>query len=100
MGYPVPFNPPSFAIKYDPSKANKRNITQLSCGFWWVELGSDLDIVDVTEENRHKLLGYLYGAWDYVKNSENSLKPPIWYWIGLVPFRDGVSQGVLWEIIS
>ena len=89
MGYPVPFNPPSFAIKYDPSKANKRNITQLSCGFWWVELGSDLDIVDVTEENRHKLLGYLYGAWDYVKNSGKFPEAAnlVLDWVGSVPGR-------------
>ena len=89
MGYPVPFNPPSFAIKYDPSKANKRNITQLSCGFWWVELGSDLDIVDVTEENRHKLLGYLYGAWDYVKISGKFPEAAnlVLDWVGSVPGR-------------
>lgn len=69
MGRPVPFNPPSFAIKYDPSKMNKRGIAQLNCGFWWVELSSDLDVILETDNNRHKLLAYLYGAWDYVKNS-------------------------------
>ncbi|MFI3289693.1 MAG: FAD-dependent oxidoreductase [Rikenellaceae bacterium] len=69
MGRPVKFNPPTFAIKYDPSKMNKRGISQLNCGFWWVELSSDLDVVLDTNENRHKLLAYLYGAWDYVKNS-------------------------------
>lgn len=89
MGFPVPFNPPSFTIKYGPSKANKRTITQLSCGFWWVELGSDLDIVDVTEENRHKLLGYLYGAWDYVKNSGKFPEAAnlVLDWVGSVPGR-------------
>ncbi|MFR9578771.1 MAG: FAD-dependent oxidoreductase [Rikenellaceae bacterium] len=69
MGRPIKFTPPTFAIKYDPSKMNKRNITQLNCGFWWVELSDQLDITLATNENRHKLLAYLYGAWDYVKNS-------------------------------
>ena len=89
MGYPVPFYPPSFAIKYDPSKAKARKISHLSCGFWWVELGSDLDIVDVTEENRHKLLGYLYGAWDYVKNSGKFPEAAnlVLDWVGSLPGR-------------
>lgn len=69
MGRPIKFTPPTFAIKYDPSKMNKRGIAQLNCGFWWVELSSELDITLATNENRHKLLAYLYGAWDYVKNS-------------------------------
>ncbi|MFI3305578.1 MAG: FAD-dependent oxidoreductase [Rikenellaceae bacterium] len=69
MGRPIKFIPPTFAIKYDPSKMNKRGISQLNCGFWWVELSDQLDIMLATNENRHKLLAYLYGAWDYVKNS-------------------------------
>lgn len=38
-------------------------------GFWWVELGSDEDIIGEFEDNKHKLLGYAYGVWDYMKNS-------------------------------
>ncbi len=89
MGRPVEFRPPSFAVKYDPSKMNKRTINGLSCGFWWVEFGSDLDITLDTETNRHRLLAYLYGAWDYVKNSgkypeaENLALD----WVGSVPGR-------------
>lgn len=69
MGRPIKFVAPDFAVKYDPSKMNKRNISHLSCGFWWVEFSSELDVVYESPETRHKLLAYLYGAWDYVKNS-------------------------------
>lgn len=89
MGRPVPFYPPSFTIKYDADKAIDRKIDQLSCGFWWVELGSDFDIIDVTEQNRHELLGYLYGVWDYVKNSgkfPNAANLAL-DWVGSVPGR-------------
>lgn len=89
MGYPVEFRAPEFAIKFDPSKMNKRNIESLSCGFWWVEFGSDLDITDDTEKNRHRLLAYLYGAWDYVKNSGKFAQAAnlALDWVGSVPGR-------------
>jgi len=89
MGRPVPFYPPSFTIKYKYEKAIDRKIPQLSCGFWWVELGSDFDIIDVTEVNRHELLGYLYGVWDYVKNSGKfpQAENLVLDWVGSVPGR-------------
>ncbi len=89
MGRPTPFYPPAFAIKYEADKAVDRKITQLNCGFWWVELGSDFDIIDVTEQNRHELLGYLYGVWDYVKNSGKfpNAENLALDWVGSVPGR-------------
>lgn len=89
MGHPVEFHAPSFAVKYDPSKMNKRPIQSLSCGFWWVEFGSDLDITADTEVNRHRLLAYLYGAWDYVKNSGKFPHAAnlALDWVGSVPGR-------------
>lgn len=89
MGRPMPFYPPTFTIKYEADKAVDRKILQLNCGFWWVELGSDFDIIDVTEQNRHELLGYLYGVWDYVKNSgkfPNAANLAL-DWVGSVPGR-------------
>ncbi|MFR9496138.1 MAG: FAD-dependent oxidoreductase [Rikenellaceae bacterium] len=89
MGRPVEFRAPSFTVKYDPSKMNKRPIQGLSCGFWWVEFGSDLDITSDTETNRHRLLAYLYGAWDYVKNSGKYPEAAnlALDWVGSVPGR-------------
>lgn len=70
MGKPMPFEAPSFTIKYDAEKSHKgRNLKPFDLGFWWVEVGSDGDIIGDFEENKHKLMGYAYGVWDYLKNS-------------------------------
>ncbi|WP_165748694.1 FAD-dependent oxidoreductase [Cellulophaga sp. Z1A5H] len=70
MGKPMPFSPPSFTLKYEAEKSHKgRKLKPFVEGFWWVELGSEDDIIADYEENRHKLMGYAYGVWDYVKNS-------------------------------
>lgn len=89
VGHPIEFRAPEFAVKYDPSKMNKRTISSLSCGFWWIEFGSDLDITADTEYNRHRLLAYLYGAWDYVKNSGKFPHAAnlALDWVGSVPGR-------------
>lgn len=70
MGRPIPFEPPSFVLKYDAEKSHKgRKLIPFVEGFWWVELGSEDDIIADYEDNRHKLMGYAYGVWDHVKNS-------------------------------
>ncbi|MGY6650250.1 FAD-dependent oxidoreductase [Wenyingzhuangia sp. IMCC45574] len=89
-GKPMPYTPPTFVKKYDGDNANhERKINNYLDGYWWVELGSDHDIVDVQEENRHDLMGYLHGVWDYIKNSgkfpdsENYALE----WVGSLPGR-------------
>ncbi len=70
MGRPMPFEPPHFTIKYEADKSHKgRKLIPFELGFWWVELGSDDDIIGEFEDNKHKLMGYAYGVWDYLKNS-------------------------------
>ena len=70
MGKPMPYEAPSFAIKYDADKSNpKRSIAGFQDGIWWIEIGSNNDIIADFEKNRHKLMGYLHGVWDYIKNS-------------------------------
>ncbi len=70
MGRPMPFEPPHFTIKYDAEKSHPgRNLIPFELGFWWVELGSDGDIIGDYEKTKHKLMGYAYGVWDYLKNS-------------------------------
>lgn len=91
MGKPMPYEAPSFVIKFDAEKAKAkgRKIKQFVDGFWWVELGSDYDIVDVQEENRHKLMGYLHGVWDYIKNSGDFPESTNFAldWVGSLPGR-------------
>lgn len=70
MGRPMPFEAPSFTIPYVPREPSlKRKLIPFVEGFWWVELGSDDDIIAEFEETKHKLMGYAYGVWDYLKNS-------------------------------
>ncbi len=70
MGRPMPFEPPHFTTKYEAEKSHPgRNLKPFELGFWWVELGSDDDIIGEFEDNKHKLMGYAYGVWDYMKNS-------------------------------
>ncbi|MEM6801147.1 MAG: FAD-dependent oxidoreductase [Bacteroidota bacterium] len=70
MGRPISFEPPHFTLKYDADKSHPgRKLKPFELGFWWVELGSEDDIIGEFEDNKHKLLGYAYGVWDYLKNS-------------------------------
>ncbi|WNJ17951.1 FAD-dependent oxidoreductase [Pontibacter sp. G13] len=70
MGRPMPFEAPHFTIPFEADKAHKRRkLKPFEEGFWWVELGSDDDIIGDYEDNNHKLMGYAYGVWDYLKNS-------------------------------
>jgi len=89
MGKPMPYTPPSFALKYDGDHANDRKIMQFVDGYWWVELGSEFDIIADQEINRHKLMGYLHGVWDYIKNSGRYPESANYYldWVGSLPGR-------------
>ncbi len=71
MGRPVPFVAPDYAIPYNGSTGGHRNIKQVKEGYWWVELGSDYDIISDRNEIHRDLMAYFYGVWDYVKNSGN-----------------------------
>ncbi|PKQ61031.1 FAD-binding dehydrogenase [Labilibaculum filiforme] len=90
MGKPIPYEAPPFAIKYEAEKSNpKRNFAKFQNGIWWIEIGSENDIIGEAEEIRHKLMGYLHGVWDYIKNSgkfpeaENMALD----WVGSIPGR-------------
>jgi len=92
MGKPVPFYPPEYAIPFDAEKAKKsgsRTISNLKQGYWWVELGSDYDVIAERERNRDKLMAYFYGLWDYIKNSGDfpQAKNIALDWVGSLPGR-------------
>ncbi|MFI3293785.1 MAG: FAD-dependent oxidoreductase [Rikenellaceae bacterium] len=72
MGRTIPFYPPANAKKYTPKGGDNegdRRISTLKEGYWWIELGSDYDIIADRPHNSVELLSYIYGVWDYVKNS-------------------------------
>lgn len=72
MEQPVAFYPPAYAKKYVPGDDKHRKINGLKGlkeGFWWVELGSQTDVIADRPQNKHDLMAYFYGVWDYIKNS-------------------------------
>lgn len=90
MGRPIKYNPPSYAIKYTHEGAHpKRKFAGFQDGIWWIEVGSDDDIIGDYEVNRHKLMGYMHGVWDYIKNSGNfpEAENLALDWVGSLPGR-------------
>lgn len=59
-------------------------------GFWWLEFGSDLDIIHDNEVIRDRLWKIVYALWDYLKNrSDLREKLATWEleWVGTIPGR-------------
>ncbi|WP_452228501.1 MULTISPECIES: FAD-dependent oxidoreductase [unclassified Lacinutrix] len=90
MGKPMKYTPPSYAIKYTHEGGHKRRkFAGFHEGIWWIEVGSKDDIIADAEVNRHKLMAYLHGVWDFIKNSgkfpeaENLALD----WVGSLPGR-------------
>ncbi|MDO6611923.1 FAD-dependent oxidoreductase [Shewanella sp. 1_MG-2023] len=90
MGRETPYTAPSWAIKFDAKNAHKRRkFAAYDEGIWWVEVGSEYDIVGEQEINRHKLMGYLHGVWDHIKNSGQFPESAnlALDWVGSLPSR-------------
>jgi len=90
MGKPMPYEPPSYVIPYEGEKSHPgRKFGYYEGGIWWVELGSEFDIIADQEINRHKLMGFLHGVWDYIKNSGKFPDADNYAldWVGALPGR-------------
>lgn len=90
MGKPIPYEAPPFAIKYEAEKSNpRRKFANFQNGIWWIEIGSEHDIIGEAEEIRDKLMGYLHGVWDYIKNSGKfpEAENMALEWVGSIPGR-------------
>ncbi|MDO6738677.1 FAD-dependent oxidoreductase [Wenyingzhuangia sp. 2_MG-2023] len=86
MGKPMPYEAPHFTIPYNYKEAHKkRKLKHFSEGIWWVEVGSDKDIIAEFEENREKLMGYAYGVWDYIKKTNPEAENYALDWVCSLP---------------
>ncbi|MGY6647535.1 FAD-dependent oxidoreductase [Wenyingzhuangia sp. IMCC45574] len=86
MGKPMPYEAPHFTIPYDYKNAHKhRKLKHFAEGVWWVEVGSDKDIIGEFEENREKLMGYAYGVWDYIKKTNPKAENYALDWVCSLP---------------
>lgn len=70
-GREMPFKAPSWARKITPEMLKHRGISgsNLEYGYWWIELGGNMDAIAQAGELRHELLRVVLGVWDYIKNS-------------------------------
>ncbi len=69
-GKKVDYIRPAFAYELTEKLLGARKIHEVENGYWWVEVGGDdLKTIEDAEDIRDELLKYVYGAFDYVKNS-------------------------------
>lgn len=69
MGHPVPFEKPDWAYTFSEEDLNNRDHSEITSGYWWIELGGDgMNTIDDAEAIRDELLKSLYGIWDHIKN--------------------------------
>lgn len=70
MGHKVPFHRPEWAYEITEERLGSRKIGELTHGYWWVELGGDhRSTITDAEEIQTELMKYVYGVFDYIKNS-------------------------------
>ncbi|ONI47638.1 pyridine nucleotide-disulfide oxidoreductase, partial [Candidatus Epulonipiscioides saccharophilum] len=67
-GVKSPFKRPEWAYEYTKEMLGKRGIPELTHGYWWIELDGE---ISETEDIKTELMKYLYGVFDYIKNSDH-----------------------------
>ncbi|MGB9877789.1 MAG: FAD-dependent oxidoreductase [bacterium] len=86
-GKPVPFEPPSWAVKYPEDDITLKLRPHNSMpGYWWIEIGYPYDTIYDNEEIKHNLLAHLLGVWDHLKNQgDHGFANFSLEWVGMVP---------------
>ncbi|NLJ41283.1 MAG: FAD-dependent oxidoreductase [Clostridiales bacterium] len=86
-GKPVDFEKPAWANTYKEEDLAFRDHSEITSGYWWIELGGDgLDIVEDGEEIRDELLKAVYGVWDHIKNGgQHNAQNYVLDWVGFLP---------------
>ena len=85
MGYPVPFEKPDWAYSYSEEDLKRRDHSEITSGYWWIEASSS-EIIEKGDDIRKELVKMLFGIWDHIKNvpghnAENYALD----WIGALP---------------
>lgn len=91
-GKPVRYVPPRFAYSREKIeeilKNGDKEVDEKMSGFdfWWIEYGGIKDTIHDNEEIKYELQRFIYGLWDYVKNSGKFNAENLTLgWIGSVP---------------
>ena len=89
-GHEVPFEAPEWAVRYDSETIPYRSTSDISGGYWWIELGWPLDTLHDDAAIRDELLRHVFGVWDHIKNhSRQREQARTWAldWVGFLPAR-------------
>lgn len=89
LGKPVNYIAPSYALKNigELPAIKKYHIKDHGCSLWWVEYGGRLDTIHQSEDIKWTLWSFVYGLWDYVKNSGKfpEAENLTLEWVGTIP---------------
>ena len=87
MGYEVPFIKPFWANTYTEDQLRLRDHSDITSGYWWIELGGgEQDVISHGEELRDELLKAVFGVWDHIKNGgEHGAECMELEWVGFLP---------------
>jgi hypothetical protein len=85
-GEPLPFIPPTWALKFTEADLPNRYLTPTGENFWWLELGGMQNTIADAETLRDELLKTGLGVWDLIKNHPDG-RAKDWEleWIGALP---------------
>lgn len=88
-GSPVPFEPPSWAMKLHGEEHFRfRPHDNVRQGYWWLEYGGELDTIGDNEAIYRKLLSILFGVWDHIKNhGDHGAENLAIEWIASIPCK-------------
>ncbi len=87
MGHPVKFEKPFWANTYTEEQLRFREHSDVTSGYWWIELGGGkLHTIEDAEVLRDELLKAVYGVWDHIKNGGNhGAENMELEWVGFLP---------------
>jgi len=87
MGHPVPFIRPFWANVYTEEDMQHRSHSEISSGYWWIELGGGVErVIEDGEIIRDELLKAVFGVWDHIKNGgDHGAENYELEWVGFLP---------------
>ena len=87
MGHPVPFVKPFWANTYTEEQLKFRDHSDVTSGYWWIELGGGVKrTIEDAELLRDELLKAVYGVWDHIKNGgSHGAECMELEWVGFLP---------------
>jgi hypothetical protein len=88
VGRPVPFTPPSWALKFESDADLPFRHPNGPFGFWWIEWGGTMDTITDSEAIKDELIAAALGVWDHMKNrGDHGYANYSLSWLGFIPGR-------------